>query len=618
MSFQLVLPALSGRSNEERYLEVGVGSNQCLEFPTVPSADDFKYLTVSTCPGILMRRARWRTASNLFFFNTTGTLTEVHLGGKYYPSCLMSTASDSVIAGACQKNASSLFTLVPRSLVPTSAVPTPDPVAPVAGEQVPIGAIVGGVVGGLALVALVAGVILYARHRRKDSSALSRSPAPSDNWNEQPEKKGGSGAAEVMHNAATVVVDDHTLESATAYSETGASPRHLGSVPAFDDGLTKKMSGTGLSVPSPTAIITAGGTAFPSGDALSYPFVTGESTAASAKSANTSVPVDESRAALSHSIVTEDVTAVSPVGSVPAAENVSDGSRPRALATRTGTGSSISSSNSKLLVSEHEVEIDRTRKLGEGGFGIVYVGKLRGTTTVAVKTIKGELDDRTMARFAKEVATWEGLVQRNVLPLMGFCIEPPMMIMDLAEANLRKYLKERNWDQKLGLRFMLEVATGMAYLHACGVLHGDLKSVNVLIDGGRAVIADFGLSRVRLEVCRTSTTEAVGGVRGTPAYIAPEVLTTGHLRPPADVYSFAMLGSEVVSRGRHPFDHMINVHAIMYQAAVEKARPKRPDDDVPDALWALIERCWKHEPADRPTFLVVEQELAGMQYSLFG
>lgn len=68
---------------------------------------------------------------------------------------------------------------------------------------------------------------------------------------------------------------------------------------------------------------------------------------------------------------------------------------------------------SKLLINESDIVIDRSRKLGEGGFGIVYVGTLRGTMQVAVKTIRGELDQKTMQNFVKEVQNWEGLVQRN-------------------------------------------------------------------------------------------------------------------------------------------------------------------------------------------------------------
>ncbi|KAI9021838.1 kinase-like domain-containing protein [Hyaloraphidium curvatum] len=268
----------------------------------------------------------------------------------------------------------------------------------------------------------------------------------------------------------------------------------------------------------------------------------------------------------------------------------------------------ISPSASKLLISKDDISIDRNQRLGEGGFGVVYVGTLRGSTKVAVKTIKGDLDDRTMAAFVKEVANWEGLVQRNVLPLMAFCVSPPMMVMDLIEeGNMRKYLGARGWDQALGRRFLHDVACGMAYLHASGILHGDLKSLNVLVDGLRAVITDFGLSRVRLEVSK-STARTGNGMQGTPGFVPPEMLTGGVLKPPGDVYAFAMLCYEVVSKGRYPFDDLTNIAAVS-SVAFERRRPVRPEG-VPDAMWELMERAWAHEPLSRPDFVELEKETA--------
>ncbi|KAI9027826.1 kinase-like domain-containing protein, partial [Hyaloraphidium curvatum] len=245
---------------------------------------------------------------------------------------------------------------------------------------------------------------------------------------------------------------------------------------------------------------------------------------------------------------------------------------------------------------------DRNQRLGEGGFGVVYAGILRGSNAVAVKTIKGDLDEKTMLAFIKEVVNWEGLVQRNVLPLMAFCISPPMMITDLVEeGNMRKYLAGHNWDQAMGLRFLIEVTAGMSYLHGSGILHGDLKSLNVLIDGSRAVITDFGLSQLRSQVSK-STSKVGNGLQGTPGFVAPEILAGGRLQAPADVYAFAMTAYEVLSRGSYPFEDLTNVATIVYKVAVEQARPARPDG-VADPVWTLVERCWAHDPAARPTFV---------------
>ncbi|KAI9033224.1 kinase-like domain-containing protein [Hyaloraphidium curvatum] len=202
-----------------------------------------------------------------------------------------------------------------------------------------------------------------------------------------------------------------------------------------------------------------------------------------------------------------------------------------------------------------------------------------------------------------------------VLPLLAYCASPPMMISEIADGgNLRQHLAARAWDQALGLRFLLDVSRGMAYLHSVGILHGDLKSANVLVDGSRALVCDFGLSRFRQAGTGTATHGATshnGGLMGTVGFIAPEMMQGGSLRPPADVFAFAMTCYEVVSRGKYPFQDAPNVMAIFYAVAVEKSRPARPEG-VRDDVWALMERCWAHEPAERPRFVEVRDALSGM------
>lgn len=182
-----------------------------------------------------------------------------------------------------------------------------------------------------------------------------------------------------------------------------------------------------------------------------------------------------------------------------------------------------------------------------------------------------------------------------------------MLITDLMEeGDLRKYLSARGWDQNLGLKLLLDVATGMTYLHSKGILHGDLKTVNVMVDKNLALIADFGLSKVAQQAPSPATTEAA--FAGTPGFVAPELIAGEELQAPADVFSFAMVAYEVVSHGKQPFDDEPNVASILFKVAVKRARPERPDG-VRDDVWQLIERCWAHEPSDRPTFVEVREEL---------
>ncbi|KAI9010213.1 kinase-like domain-containing protein [Hyaloraphidium curvatum] len=276
---------------------------------------------------------------------------------------------------------------------------------------------------------------------------------------------------------------------------------------------------------------------------------------------------------------------------------------------------------SKLRVNATDVSYSQEDRIGDGAFGTIFRGKLRGVTVVAVKVLpKLEVQEpRLLKTFRDEIAVWEGLTQRNVMPLLAFCESPPMTITEFCpQGNMRERLEAAGWDLALGLRFLKGVADGMAYLHSCGVLHGDLKCVNILIDDDVPKIADFGLAQLHPETTISadeyedddadSQSSRVTG--GTVPFMAPERLAGNPLRAPGDVYSFAMVCYEVTSGGEYPFRGMGQFHSAFLVRSGR--RPPRPYRIAADPLWALIQRAWAQEPADRPTFVEIAAELAGL------
>ena len=149
---------------------------------------------------------------------------------------------------------------------------------------------------------------------------------------------------------------------------------------------------------------------------------------------------------------------------------------------------------------------------------------------------------------------------------------------------------------------LLQVAEGALHLHEKGIVHRDLKSANVLIaTDGRLCLSDFGLARL---VCpRGDMTAETGSYR----WMAPEVTLHKQYGLPCDVYSFAMLCTEMVNRVV-PFAGMEPVLAAG-NAAKERWRPKLPED-APPAIAALCRACWRQEPADRLTFEQIVKSLA--------
>ncbi|CAL9766464.1 unnamed protein product [Musa acuminata subsp. burmannicoides] len=188
-------------------------------------------------------------------------------------------------------------------------------------------------------------------------------------------------------------------------------------------------------------------------------------------------------------------------------------------------------------------------KLGEGGYGNVYKGKLPNGLLVAAKVLektKGNGQD-----FVNEVATIGQIHHVNVIRLVGFCCDGTRRALFyelMPRGSLADLISKEEMRQKLGAQRLLDIALGIArgveYLHnGCEkrILHLDIKPQNVLLDSRlQPKISDFGLAR---SYSRKDSSVSLTGARGTVGYIAPEVFlrSLGGVSHKSDVYSFGML-----------------------------------------------------------------------------
>ncbi|KAI4306006.1 hypothetical protein L6164_029325 [Bauhinia variegata] len=199
--------------------------------------------------------------------------------------------------------------------------------------------------------------------------------------------------------------------------------------------------------------------------------------------------------------------------------------------------------------------------IGEGGYGVVYKGRLINGTEVAVKKLLNNLG-QAEKEFSVEVEAIGHVRHKNLVRLLGYCIEGVHRLLVyeyVNNGNLEQWLHGAmhqhgtlTWEARM--KVLLGTAKALAYLHEAiepKVVHRDIKSSNILIDNEfNAKVSDFGLAKL----LDSGESHITTRVMGTFGYVAPEYANTGLLNERSDIYSFGVLLLEAVT-GRDPVDY---------------------------------------------------------------
>ncbi|WVZ11616.1 hypothetical protein V8G54_016146 [Vigna mungo] len=233
-------------------------------------------------------------------------------------------------------------------------------------------------------------------------------------------------------------------------------------------------------------------------------------------------------------------------------------------------------------------------KLGEGGFGPVFKGKLSDGREIAVKRLSRR-SNQGKTQFINEAKLLGRVQHRNVVNLIGYCThasEKLLVYEYVPHKSLDKFLfktgkkEELNWKRRLDI--INGVGRGLLYLHEDShncIIHRDIKASNILLDEKWSPkIADFGLARLFPE----DQTHVNTRVAGTNGYLAPEYLMYGHLSVKADVFSYGVLLLELVTGRRNSsFDANSSAQNLL-DWAYWLYKKGRAMEMVDPALWSSV------------------------------
>ncbi len=255
------------------------------------------------------------------------------------------------------------------------------------------------------------------------------------------------------------------------------------------------------------------------------------------------------------------------------------------------------------------------RKLAEGGMGEVFLAKNAEDKTLVLKTVSssGEEDKDAVTRFLNEARLASIISHPTVAEIrdVGFDRGRPFIAMEYVEGHTLHDVLQRLDDRRerlspgLAAAIIAECCAGLDHAHALHVVHRDVSAKNIMISyEGGVKLLDFGIAKGK------STREITkpGKVRGTSGYIAPEQVKSGPITGSADLWAlgvnlYRMLTGVMPFQGKNEFA-VLTAIADAQHVPVAELRP-----EAPLVLCAIVERCLSKSPAQRPSAMVLRNEL---------
>jgi serine/threonine protein kinase len=257
----------------------------------------------------------------------------------------------------------------------------------------------------------------------------------------------------------------------------------------------------------------------------------------------------------------------------------------------------------QLSHSDFQVEA----QIGHGASGKVYRGiQISTGRVVAIKELYSlELKSYQAISLRREIACLAAIRHPYLVDFLGATVKAPYWVVTEFMPGKSLFHRLRQKPHLTGLTLTViayETALAMQYLHSQGIIHRDLKTLNVLLDANNEPrLCDFGLAR------RVDSEQPMTGMAGTFNYMAPEVIKKGTYGLKADVFSFGMMLWEMATR-KLPFQECD--HQIQIAMAIERGDRPPMSKHISPGLGKLIMQCWDEDPTLRPTFQDICRRMA--------
>ncbi|GMV07877.1 MAG: hypothetical protein AMXMBFR53_41520 [Gemmatimonadota bacterium] len=243
------------------------------------------------------------------------------------------------------------------------------------------------------------------------------------------------------------------------------------------------------------------------------------------------------------------------------------------------------------------------REIGRGGMGVVYLAhEVALDRPVALKVMPPVLgaEPALRERFLREARTAAKLSHPNIVPIHAVAEAGDYVYFAMAYIQgetLGARVRERGpLRGREAVRVLQEVAWALAYAHAEGVVHRDVKPDNILIEAGtgRALVTDFGIAQVRAERGPDESEAVVG----TAEFMSPEQASGADVGPASDLYSLGVVGFHALA-GKLPFEGKSVAEVLAKHLTVPAPPLASVAPEVPAHLCAAVDRCLRKDPADR-------------------